>query len=158
MLFWRKTPPIIGAENSVSELRKIKIGGIDQWLLIRGKNKNNPVLLFLHGGPGSAQIAVARNYQSFLEEYFIVVNWDQRGAGLSYSPNVPKEQMRVNSFIRDTKELIDYLTKTYGKEKIYIRQRKDILSGAFLGEHIGYIGFLQISRIDSGICRSGASS
>lgn len=121
MLFWRRTPPlIIGSENSVSELKKIKIGGIDQGLLIRGKNKNNPILLFLHGGPGSAQIAVASKYQSILEEHFIVVNWDQRGAGLSYSKAVSKETMSVDNFIKDTKELIDYLLKIYSKQKIFL--------------------------------------
>lgn len=120
MLFWRRTSLIIGSKNSVSELKKIKIGGIDQWLLIRSKNKNNPILLILHGGPGSAQIAVATKYQALLEEHFIVVNWDQRGAGLSYSKDVSKGTMVVDKFVKDTKELIDYLIKIYNKQKIFL--------------------------------------
>lgn len=120
MGFSRSTPPIAGSQNSVSELTKLKIGGIDQWVLIRGKNRDNPILLFLHGGPGSAQIAVARKYHSLLEEHFIVVNWDQRGAGLSYSPDIPVETMTIEHFIKDTKELIEYLVKTYHKDKIFL--------------------------------------
>jgi pimeloyl-ACP methyl ester carboxylesterase len=120
MLFWRRTSQITGEKNGISELKKIKIGGIDQWLLIRGKSRSNPILLFLHGGPGSAQIAVAARYQAQLEEHFIVVNWDQRGAGLSYSKEISKESMTVDRFIQDTKELIDSLTRTYGKQKIFL--------------------------------------
>ena len=120
MLFWRRTPAVSGTGNSVSELKKIKIGGIDQWVLIRGQDSNNPVLLFLHGGPGSAQIAVASGYHALLEKEFLVVDWDQRGAGLSFSPKIPGQTMTVDTFIQDTKELIDYLIHAYGKQKIFL--------------------------------------
>lgn len=120
MLFWRSTCSKNRDKNSVHELKKIEIGGIKQWILVRGKNRDNPILLFLHGGPGSAQIAVSRIYFSKLEENFVVVNWDQRGAGLSYSKDIPKDTMTVKNFINDTKELIEYLLKTYNKKKIFL--------------------------------------
>lgn len=135
MLFFRRTPPINGSVNSKAELKKIKIGGIDQWILVRGKNKDNPILLFLHGGPGSSQIAVASKYQALLEEQFLVVNWDQRGAGMSYSPNLSRAEMTVDRFIEDTRELIEYLTGEYGKEKLYLAGHS---WGSLLGALVSY--------------------
>lgn len=120
MLFWKSTSSENRYKNGVHKLKKVEIGGIEQWILVRGKNRDNPILLFLHGGPGSAQIAVSRAYFSKLEENFIVVNWDQRGAGLSYSEDLPKDTMTVKSFINDTKELIEYLLNTYNKKKIFL--------------------------------------
>ncbi|WMM23901.1 alpha/beta hydrolase [Tissierella sp. MB52-C2] len=114
-----RTPKIEG-ENSVAVIEKIKLGGLEQTILIRGKDTSNPVLLFLHGGPGYPQISFARRYEKRLEDSFVVVNWDQRGSGMSYSSNIPKESMNRGQFIEDTKELIDYLCEKYQKEKIYL--------------------------------------
>lgn len=118
-MFRRSTPKIDGSD-SVAELKKMDVGGVDQWLLIRGENKDNPVLLMLHGGPGAAQIGFNRDYQQELEKHFIVVNWDQRGAGLSYSKTVPRESMNVEQFLKDTIEVTEFLKKEYQKEKIYL--------------------------------------
>ncbi|WP_406242532.1 alpha/beta fold hydrolase [Tissierella carlieri] len=74
----------------------------------------------MHGGPGYPQISFARKYEKKLENNFVVVNWDQRGSGMSYSSNIPKESMNRDQFIEDTKELIDYLCEKYEKEKIYL--------------------------------------
>src|SRR5699024_11737986 len=87
-MFKSWTPPIRDergkvVENSIAALESVWIGKIKQWVLIRGVNKNHPVLLFLHGGPGSSQIGFIRKYEQALEKHFIVVNWDQRGAGTS---------------------------------------------------------------------------
>lgn len=106
--------------KNINSLEEIKIGGINQWILIRGKNIDNPLLLFLHGGPGAAQIAFAPKFQSELEENFIVVNWDQRGSGKSYSSKIPKESMNVDQFVRDTHELVNYLLRRFNKDKIYL--------------------------------------
>ncbi|MBU5427579.1 alpha/beta hydrolase [Tissierella pigra] len=120
ILFLPNRTPKIEGENSVAVIEKVKLGGLEQGILIRGKDISNPVLLFLHGGPGYPQISFARKYEKKLEDSFIVVNWDQRGSGMSYSSNIPKESMNRDWFIEDTKELIDYLCEKYQKEKIYL--------------------------------------
>jgi pimeloyl-ACP methyl ester carboxylesterase len=104
--------------GSITCLEKIKIGGLDQWLLIRGKSTNNPILLFLHGGPGSAEWPLARDYNLELENHFIIVYWEQRGAGKSYSSKTPN--MNVKQFISDTYDIVQYLRKRFNQEKIFL--------------------------------------
>ncbi|WBW95569.1 alpha/beta fold hydrolase [Oceanirhabdus sp. W0125-5] len=106
--------------NSISELNMVEIGGVEQSILIRGTNKDNPIVLFLHGGPGYPQISFARKYQKKLEEEFIVVNWDQRGAGKSYSRDIPEHSMTREQFVLDTNEVIDYLCKKLNKKSVYL--------------------------------------
>jgi pimeloyl-ACP methyl ester carboxylesterase len=120
ILFIPSRTPAIKGENSIAVLKKVKLGGINQYILMRGTDASNPVLLFLHGGPGYAQISYARKYQKQLEEDFVVVNWDQRGSGMSYSRKISKESMNRQQFIEDTRELIDYLCSTLGKDKVYL--------------------------------------
>jgi hypothetical protein len=72
----------ITAPNGIDEASYVKIGGIEQWITIRGEDRNNPVLLFLHGGPGDATNPWGyAAFRSWLK-YFTVVQWDQRGAGI----------------------------------------------------------------------------
>jgi pimeloyl-ACP methyl ester carboxylesterase len=120
ILFLPSRTPRIEGSNSIAAIQKIELGGINQFIMLRGKNVNNPILLFLHGGPGYSQISFARKYQKEQEESFIVVNWDQRGSGMSYSNNIPNESMNREQFIEDTNELIEYLCKRYNKEKVYL--------------------------------------
>ena len=124
-IFYSKTPIIKDEEgrtkkNSISSLEKIRIGGIEQWVLIRGHDLSNPILLFLHGGPGSAQIGIAYKFQRNLEKYFTIVQWDQRGAGKSFSTKIPKGSMSIEQFIDDSAILIEYLKNRFGKEKIFL--------------------------------------
>ncbi|WP_391120902.1 alpha/beta fold hydrolase [Psychrobacillus sp. L3] len=118
-MFKRKTARI-HKENSISELKPILLGGIEQWISIRGEDKKLPVLLFLHGGPGTSQMALIGDYQKELENHFVVVNWDQRGAGLSYTKQVTKESMTIEQFLKDTIEITNYLRKEFQQDKIYI--------------------------------------
>lgn len=62
--------------DGIAELFNIELGSYKQWIMIRGENRNNPVLLFLHGGPGTANIGIAADTQRNLEQNFVVVNWD----------------------------------------------------------------------------------
>ncbi|WDV48118.1 alpha/beta hydrolase [Clostridiaceae bacterium M8S5] len=107
-------------ENSIAELSTIKLGGINQTIMIRGVDKNKPIMLFLHGGPGYPFISYARKYQSKLEKNFVVVNWDQRGSGKSYSLNMSREKMTQEQLEKDTQELIEYLCDRFNKDKIFI--------------------------------------
>lgn len=117
---WRRYTPPIPGPDSIAFLESVSIGGVDQWLLIRGENRSNPIVLFLHGGPGSAQIAMARKYTQELERDFVVVNWDQRGSGLSFSPAQPKESLHIEQFIQDTVELTRLLLQRFGQSKLFV--------------------------------------
>ncbi len=106
--------------DSVTVIKKVKIGGVEQALLIRGYNKNNPVILFLHGGPGQSEIGYMREYQKKLEEKFVVVRWDQRGSGASFSKGIPKESFTIEQFLKDTNEITDYLREEFNQSKIVV--------------------------------------
>src|SRR6218665_3015602 len=75
--------------GGIERLEKVRIGGIDQWISIRGNDPRNPVLLMLHGGPGWVAMPTSWYFQRGWEEYFTVVQWDQRGAGKTYTSNDP---------------------------------------------------------------------
>ncbi|MCL6798415.1 alpha/beta hydrolase [Bacillus altitudinis] len=103
-------------------LKKWPIGGLDQWIMIKEDQaeKTKPVLLFLHGGPGSAQMSYIDSFHRELDQDFIVVHWDQRGAGLSYQKNIPESSMTIGQFVEDTIELTEKLLSYNDQTKIYI--------------------------------------
>ena len=93
----RAVAPILGkvreivTPGGVQALERVQLGGIPQWIQIRGTDRKNPVLLFLHGGPGFTTMPASHMHQTPWEEYFTVVHWDQRGAGKTYSENDPEQ-------------------------------------------------------------------
>lgn len=107
--------------KGIEELTAVTIGGVDQWLHIRGRNRDNPVLLHLHGGPGAPMIGYMDAIQRPWEDYFTVVNWDQRQTGKSYFPaddeNAP---LSIDQSINDTKEVIQYLLDHLQQDKLFI--------------------------------------
>jgi pimeloyl-ACP methyl ester carboxylesterase len=107
-------------ELLIEEMFPLKVNNLNQWLLIRGKDLSKPVILYLHGGPGQSLIPFAHVATGKLVNDFIVVYWDQRGAGLSYSDNIPPETMNINQFINDTRVVTKYLKERFKKDKIYI--------------------------------------
>jgi pimeloyl-ACP methyl ester carboxylesterase len=107
----------------VDEHIKLRIGGIDQWLSIRGHDRRNPILLFLHGGPASVTMAVSYTFQSPWEDYFTVVQWDQRGAGKTYAANTEQQMtpgMTIAGMTDDAEQVVRYLRQHYGKQKIFL--------------------------------------
>ena len=108
--------------KGIEELRPIKVGGVDQWVHIRGRNRNNPVLLWLHGGPGSSIIGGGLDaIQRPWEDYFTVVLWDQRQTGKSYYPaNDETAPLTVQQFIDDASELMQYLREYLNKNKLFV--------------------------------------
>jgi pimeloyl-ACP methyl ester carboxylesterase len=113
----------IVSPNGVDERIKLRIGGIDQWVSIRGRDRRNPILLFLHGGPGSVTMPVSYTFQSPWEDYFTVVQWDQRGAGKTYAANTEAQMspgMTVAGMTDDAAQLVQYLRKHYDKQKIFL--------------------------------------
>ncbi|WP_266172224.1 alpha/beta fold hydrolase [Dyella subtropica] len=113
----------IVSPQGVEELVKVRIGGIDQWLSIRGKDRRNPILLVLHGGPASTSMPIAYTYQSPWEDYFTVVQWDQRGAGKTYASNTEQQMapgMTIDGMTDDAAEVVEYLRKQYDKRKVFL--------------------------------------
>jgi pimeloyl-ACP methyl ester carboxylesterase len=107
-------------ENSISKWEKVKIGGIDQWLLVKGENKNNPVVLYLTGGFGMSSFFLAPKYYPQFEKDFTVVYWEQRGSGKSFNENIPQETMTFEQLTKDINEIAIYLKKKFNKEKIIL--------------------------------------
>ena len=141
---WIKSPgkaePIKDAhgeiiEGSISEIITINLGGLDQYLIIRGADKTKPVMLFLHGGPGSPEAAFMKHFNKDIENDYVMVYWEQRGAGKSYSKNIPTESMTLEQIISDTRELSEYLKKRFEQEKIFLMGHS---WGSFLGMLTAY--------------------
>ena len=123
----------VKAPLGIDELKPIKIGGTDQWLHIRGRNRNNPVLLCLHGGPGFPMIGFMDAVQRPWEDYFTVVQWDQRQTGKSYNQADDDKPLTVQQFISDTEEVIQYLREYLDKDKLFLM---GLSWGSVLGMHM----------------------
>ena len=119
-------PPLINGytqktkeKNGIASLEYIELGGIKQLVLIRGDNINNPILLYLHGGPGTPCIPLSKKIRD-LEKDFVVVLWDQRGTGNSYSKNMDISDYSIDKYVSDAERLLRYLVGKYQKKKAYI--------------------------------------
>jgi pimeloyl-ACP methyl ester carboxylesterase len=106
--------------GSISEKTRVNINGVQQGMIIEGKDIANPVLLFLHGGTGMPEYFFAQRYPTDLEQYFTVCWWDRRGAGLSYAAGTPPDTITLDQSISDTLEVTNYLRGRFHKEKIYL--------------------------------------
>jgi len=106
--------------NSISEKLFVTIGGVKQGMFIKGLNTNNPVLLYVHGGPAFPNYFLIEKYNPGLEEHFTVCYWEQRGGGLSYSPDIPIETMTFEQLTADAIDVSNYLRSRFKKDKIYL--------------------------------------
>src|SRR5579862_6445981 len=109
--------------NGIEELRPLRINGASQWVSIRGKDRRNPILLVLHGGPGSPTMPASYTFQTPWEDYFTVVEWDQRGAGKTYAANDPvvlASTVTMPQMTSDADSLISYLRTRFGKRRIFL--------------------------------------
>lgn len=123
----------IVAPEGVERYDYVRIGGIDQFVSIRGQDRANPVLLLVHGGPGFPTSGIAWWATRGLEEYFTVVHWDQRGAGKTHLANDPATvapTMRPQRFVDDTEELVDWLRREFAQDKVF-------LLGTSWGSYVG---------------------
>lgn len=134
----------------INILDKVILGEMEQWILARGNNKDNPILLFLHGGPGLPMMPFHQHFQSEIEEKYIVVHWDQRGTGKSYYEDIPSESMNLSQILSDAHQLVSILKQRFCKDKIY-------LAGHSWGSIIGinlvklypedFYGFISIGQV-----------
>lgn len=159
LLIWSpgKPQPYLDKNNaplagSISEKTFVQINGIRQGMFIRGKNKNNPVILFLHGGPGMPEYFLAEKSLSGLEDHFTICYWEQRGSGLSYQPGMSQKAVTLEQSISDTVGVTNYLRKRFGQDKIFLMAHS---YGTFLGLQVAarapqlyhaYIGIGQITQ------------
>lgn len=127
--------PAIQGPNSIASLERIRIGGVDQYVLIRGNDSSLPVLLFLHGGPGMPAMYLAHAFQRELEREFVVIQWDRRGTGKSYREDIGST-LNTEQLVADTVELTNVLRARFRQDKIYL-----------VGHSWGtYLGMLVIAR------------
>jgi hypothetical protein len=112
----------MSSAKGIDEGSYVTIGGIEQWVTIRGWDRDNPVLLFLHGGPGDVTNPWTFALFAPWERHFTVVQWDQRGAGRTLRKTGPTvaPTITVERMVQDGIELSEYLRKHLSKEKIII--------------------------------------
>jgi len=138
--------------GSVSERVFVKINGIRQGMFIQSADLSNPVILFLHGGPGMPTFFLNTTHPTGLEQHFTVVWWEQRGAGMSFSSDIPPSSMTVEQMMSDTVAVADDLRERFGQDRIYLLGHS---WGSFLGIQVAaaapdrfhaYIGMGQLSH------------
>jgi pimeloyl-ACP methyl ester carboxylesterase len=106
-----RTAPIPG-EHAIAAIEQIELGGVKQTILLRGHDTRRPLLLYLHGGPGGAHLPLAPFYAGELEKHFVVVHWDQRGAGASCE-GVDPATLSLERITADAIELAERLTTRF---------------------------------------------
>lgn len=124
----------IQSPDGIQEGMYVKIGGIDQWLQIRGEDRSNPVILFVHGGPGGSTIPMSSAWRPW-EKYFTVVQWDQRGAGRTFrmTGDSVASTMTLAQMTQDGVEVAEFLRAHLHKDRIILIGHS---WGSFLGIHI----------------------
>jgi len=123
------TFPIL-ASGSVTELTSIDVNGDRQYLLIRGRDRENPVLLFVHGGPGMPAMFLAHSFQRDLERDFVVAHWDQRAAGKSFVTNTDPETISTSQYLDDLFVVVERLLNEFGRDQVYLLGHSH---GSYLG-------------------------
>ncbi|MDR7855128.1 alpha/beta hydrolase [Tissierella sp.] len=149
----------ITTENGIDEEVIVEIGDIDQYLYIRGQDQDNPIILFLHGGPGSPMTPIIYGYQDLLEDEYTIVNWDQRNSGKTYYLNNAEKvynTLSMDRMVEDIREIISYLSNRFGQEKVVIMGHSwgSALGTEFIKEYpelvSAYIGVGQVINSEEG--------
>ncbi len=138
----------MNASRSISTLEKIRLGGIDQWIRIEGEDMSNPILLLIQQGPGLPMINEVADVSRLwhLEDEFVVVYWDQRGCGKSFSSTIPMQSMTIEQLVTDTCELIQALTQRFHVPQI------DVAGFSFGGSIAALAASRQPELVRSLIC------
>ena len=111
----------IVSTHGIEECSYVRLGGIRQYIQIRGQDVRNPLILFLHGGPGNPTSCLSYHYQKQLEQDYTLVNWDQRGCGRTFYQNRGKDApVSCEQILADLHELVEYLCARFGKQRIIL--------------------------------------
>lgn len=141
----------IPGKNSISELRKVAINNTSLEILIRGNNRDNPVILFVHGGPCCSEIPYVKKYQDLLEETFTIVHYDQRGSGKSYQFGTDYSDVTAAIHADDLIALTKYIEE-------YLHQDQLILIGHSYGTYIATMAVAKESSLYSSYIGIGQMS
>jgi proline iminopeptidase len=120
------TPPFRGSDGrvlagSIAVIERWPVNGVEQSVIIRGRDRRNPILLFVHGGPGSSETAPLRRYDAALEDHFVMVYWDQRYAGQSYDSRLPiPAHLTIRQYTDDLGVVVDRLRARFGRDRVGI--------------------------------------
>ena len=152
----------ITTENGVDEQIYVTLGGQEQYLLIRGEDITNPVIIWLHGGPSGPDAYVNYVFQKYLVANYTIVNWDQRGCGRTYYRNINSDANNDTATFKqaqvDLDELVDYVRMRFDAEKVIIvgHSYGTMLGSQYVFDHpdkvSAYIGVGQVVSIESEIC------
>jgi pimeloyl-ACP methyl ester carboxylesterase len=147
----------VSGPSALQENRFVEIGGIDQFVRIRMTDPDNPVILFLHGGPGFPVGYLSPVFQPQIDHAYTTVHWDQRHSGRTYFRNTQGgDQLSVEQLLSDLDELVDYLRIRFEKEKIILLGQSwgSVLGTSYLIRHpeklLAYIGVGQVVDFDRG--------
>ncbi|ACL55854.1 alpha/beta fold hydrolase [Methylobacterium nodulans] len=152
------TPPFTDSAGrllpgSIAEMTTIPIGDIPQAVWFRGASTSNPPLVLLHGGPGTSESALFRAFVPQLEAGFLVVYWDQRGAGRSFSPAIPPQSMTIDRLVADLDELIAYVLQRFGHERVILLAHSwgTVIGLLYAHRHpervAAYVGIAQVADV-----------
>jgi pimeloyl-ACP methyl ester carboxylesterase len=142
--------------DGIERSEAVKIGGIDQWVSVRSRDRRNPVLLYIHGGPGYPSIPMSWWSAQGWDEYFTVIQWDQRATGKTHlltDARVIAPTLTNKRMVEDAEEMVEWARKTFGKNKIFVLGHS---YGSYLGlelaEHhpefiYAYIGVAQLTDL-----------
>lgn len=135
------TMPIF-AHGSIADLFELDVNGDVQYLLVRGVDRKQPVILFVHGGPGMPAMFLAHDFQRDLEKEFVVVHWDQRASGKSFKHTVGQAQLSSSLLLSDMDVVVDYLRASLGARRLWIVGHS----------HGSYLGALYARRHPEKVC------
>jgi pimeloyl-ACP methyl ester carboxylesterase len=152
MLGCSSTSKIIDSQTpdkTISSLEFIQLNGAKQCLMIRSYNIDNPIIIYLHGGPGTSELPLIRQFNSDLEKHFTIVYIEQRGTGKSFNKKIFTDSLCIQQFVDDGFELTKYLLNRFHKEKLFIMGHSwgTVISTKLIFEHpelfYAYVGIGQ---------------
>jgi proline iminopeptidase len=142
--------------GSIAAMEIVRIGGTSQSLWFGGVDTRKPAVILLHGGPGASQSALFRHYDAPLEQHFLMVYWEQRGAGRSYHADIPRDSMTIGQFERDLDEVVDLVRQRFGKDRVILLAHSwgTVLGIIYAYEYpervAAYVGVAQIANFAEG--------
>jgi pimeloyl-ACP methyl ester carboxylesterase len=108
------------AQSKIDSTEMLWIGGIKQYISLKGADRTKPLLLFLCGGPGSSVMNMADQFTAKLQQYFVVVQWDQRQCGKTLELNKSNLPLTLSLMRADTHDLVDSLLVQFGHKKLFL--------------------------------------